>query len=814
MVVAQARRTTTYATTTTFTNITLDTTDVENNSAIISHDAVNTDRIYVYDDGLYEIYYHVDGLNAVAGEFSLKVLVNDLTLVPGSESSGKPSSNDKIPTSIVTVVSLTANDYVTLQANHVTSSSSLSNVTLSVRKLKSLYGTSGTAGSSGLSFGTSGSAGSSGLSFGTSGSAGSAGSSGLSFGTSGTAGSSGSSGTIVGFAASGDMVVAQARRTTTYVTTTTFTNITLDTTDVENNSAIISHDAVNTDRIYVYDDGLYEIYYHVDGLNTATGEYSLRVLVDDLTLVPGSESSGKPSSNDKIPTSIVTVVSLTANEYVSLQARHVTAASTLSNVVFSVRKLKSLYGTSGTAGSSGLSFGTSGSAGSAGRTGSSGSSGLSFGTSGSAGSSGLSSPQYWTSGSTWNGSTLFPIRANNPSGLVATGNYAVAEGSGTTASGFASHAQGANTTASGDYSHAEGFQTFALGNYSHAEGYQTTSDNNASHAGGFQSEALGLYSFVHGFDCIATGTSSVAMGQNVRADNTGAIALGRGLSNTFPIRSSGIGSFNAHTRITGTATYGDALANYCAIVGGADHYITTVGTKSGIFAGDINETNADSAGILAGALNTVNGQYSIIAGGASNTISSTAVRSAIIGGTSNVVSAANERCVILGGTSQTTDGSDQIVLGGKRRGGWVYSSTLAAATANTSNTVYVNVVSFTAIAGEVYQAKMIGTYQTAALTTGIKIRIGGTATCNVAGRFVGAITNTAAATELAFPATSMTSEFITTGVAVINTPHHIGADIIFRCTVGGTILMQMASEVNASSAQLNIGTSFIFERIN
>ena len=59
----------------------------------------------------------------------------------------------------------------------------------------------------------------------------------------------------------------------------------------------------------------------------------------------------------------------------------------------------------------------------------------------------------------------------------------------------------------------------------------------------------------------------------------------------------------------------------------------------------------------------------------------------------------------------------------------------------------------------------------------------------------------------------MTSVLITTGVSAINTPHAIEGNIIVRCTTAGTVILQMASEVNGSDAQLNIGTAVIVERV-
>lgn len=151
---------------------------------------------------------------------------------------------------------------------------------------------------------------------------------------------------------------------------------------------------------------------------------------------------------------------------------------------------------------------------------------------------------------------------------------------------------------------------------------------------------------------------------------------------------------------------------------------------------------------------------------------------------------------------------------GINRGGYVLSDTLTAAISNSSNSVYTTIWSFNVEANAIYEMRIVGLYQTVITTTGIKIKLGGTATCNVAGKLFGSVSSAAVATELVFPATTMTSELVTTGVNVANTPHSVGGNIIFRCTVAGTVLVTMASEVNTSAAQLNIGSTCIVERIN
>ncbi len=64
--------------------------------------------------------------------------------------------------------------------------------------------------------------------------------------------------------------------------------------------------------------------------------------------------------------------------------------------------------------------------------------------------------------------------------------------------------------------------------------------------------------------------------------------------------------------------------------------------------------------------------------------------------------------------------------------------------------------------------------------------------------------------NIAFESTTFS---LTTAVNPINSPHIWGADFVFRCTTGGTLSLQWASEVNASAAQLNVGSVMMVEEI-
>jgi hypothetical protein len=121
---------------------------------------------------------------------------------------------------------------------------------------------------------------------------------------------------------------------------------------------------------------------------------------------------------------------------------------------------------------------------------------------------------------------------------------------------------------------------------------------------------------------------------------------------------------------------------------------------------------------------------------------------------------------------------------------------------------------FNVTAGKVYKVEIIGTYQTAATTTGGSIGfILSSGTGTIHGIMNGEIVQTTVATGVrttirAINATNTTAgSFMTTpGVGVINSPHYIGGILNFNCVTSGVFEIQFATEVAASSAQLNAGS--------
>ena len=123
----------------------------------------------------------------------------------------------------------------------------------------------------------------------------------------------------------------------------------------------------------------------------------------------------------------------------------------------------------------------------------------------------LTGSSLFVSGTTGN----FSIKANNDSGIEASGNYSYAEGYATIATDYTSHAEGSYTIASGISSHAEGSQTMATGFTSHAEGNLTIAGGDSSHAEGEQTIALGNFSHAEGQ---STNTIGISLSSSVNTE--------------------------------------------------------------------------------------------------------------------------------------------------------------------------------------------------------------------------------------------------------------------------------------------------------
>ena len=132
----------------------------------------------------------------------------------------------------------------------------------------------------------------------------------------------------------------------------------------------------------------------------------------------------------------------------------------------------------------------------------------------------------------------------------------------------------------------------------------------------------------------------------------------------------------------------------------------------------------------------------------------------------------------------------------------------------------VNDLNFNLQSGKNYRIKLLGTVQSVATTTGIKIAFTFDGNIIANGFVESSLTYIASATTLRstvfnIDASTATigSNLITTGTGVVNTPVMLNAEMVVRCIDSGTFKTWFASEINASQAQLNIGTTFIIEEI-
>ena len=132
----------------------------------------------------------------------------------------------------------------------------------------------------------------------------------------------------------------------------------------------------------------------------------------------------------------------------------------------------------------------------------------------------------------------------------------------------------------------------------------------------------------------------------------------------------------------------------------------------------------------------------------------------------------------------------------------------------------VNGLNFNLQSGKNYRIKLLGTVQSVATTTGINIAFTFDGNIIANGFVESSLTHIASATTLRstvfnIDASTATigSNLITTGTGAVNTPVMLNAEMVVRCIDSGTFKTWFASEINASQAQLNIGTTFIIEEI-
>ena len=143
----------------------------------------------------------------------------------------------------------------------------------------------------------------------------------------------------------------QARRTTGISVPLSWTDLTFDTTDVENDDTIVEHTI--SDRITVKEDGLYMLTYTM----VCDDEVQTRIRKNDTTVIPGStHQAGDPNDVNDVKANNTTTVfaELTANDFLSVQIQAATSAENLdAGAIFTVTKMQGAKGDKGDTGSGG-----------------------------------------------------------------------------------------------------------------------------------------------------------------------------------------------------------------------------------------------------------------------------------------------------------------------------------------------------------------------------------------------------------------------------------------------------------------------------
>jgi len=373
----QARRTTTFTLNEAFTDVDLDTTDIENATSSLDHDDINRDRINIGQTGLYQIIYGftAGGTAAATHEARAQVRVNDTTVLPGSEAVNRNFQVEFSTTSASFLAALTAGDFITLQLNrNNVVDETQDEIFFSIVKLEGIQGEVGEQGLPGtVGLGTNEQTftiDQDNIGVGTNVSLiaeqGADNNGEIRYNaTSNEWEFSNDGGLFQSFGSGGgvsatSLAATQARLSTALTVPTVFTDVDFDQTDIENNVAVVSHDDPNTDRISVLEDGTYFVSYDFSindpTANNGTIDVASRVRLNDTSTVNGSEGQTSSAERDAVGQELSQsfVTSLTTGDFLSLQLQGTgDTADTVANGILLVYKMEGIQGEQGLPGNDG-----------------------------------------------------------------------------------------------------------------------------------------------------------------------------------------------------------------------------------------------------------------------------------------------------------------------------------------------------------------------------------------------------------------------------------------------------------------------------
>jgi len=325
----QARRTASLTiSSTSYSNIAFDVTDVQSDATAISHNSVtNNDRIVIGETAYYQIGYgfsfdpdNTSTATSADDAVLTRVVINGTTEINGSlTQSGNHYSGSEVRGEFFHVqhyfiTQLTSGQYISVQAaisrqGAGTTSRFISTQpgTITVVQLRGPKGDVGPIGPN------------------------------------------------------GDVYAAvQARANNGQSIGTSYTTILFQNTDIETQPTIVEHNNTTTSRIDIKATGMYKVYYRVVVVSSAGTfhDAQARLLVNGVTQIPGSYSVGSSygtvvSSNIQSQATASVIYNFTANDYVELQALFETAdaATVAFDPVLIVEKAAGAFpGQDGTAG--------------------------------------------------------------------------------------------------------------------------------------------------------------------------------------------------------------------------------------------------------------------------------------------------------------------------------------------------------------------------------------------------------------------------------------------------------------------------------